>query len=189
MKPRSESDNDRRNALAAFHGKRWTHPPPINHPLHSDLGVPKRYFGIHRAFSLFENWRPEARTVRQLLETELCPVDYQQQQRTQFVLCWSAATAAHSDLLDPGERLYTFTPKETRSVWNDRYHQWTRSAWLKALDEIQGPSPSAWPAGGRWIACNPSTLKAYAQLLERALADPAWLARISDHHFTRNWQR
>ena len=79
----------------------------------------------------------------------------------------------YPEVLEVGES-YTYVPHASQEQWNDRYEQWVRSAWIKALDEVE---------------CSRSILEAYAGMFEKALDDPKWLRRIADHHVNRTWPK
>lgn len=125
---------------------------------------------------MFSAWRPLPATVRGLAQVELCPIAYQQEELHRFRLCWAQPSAVHAEFLDPGARVYTYVPKETRARWNDRYHHWMVSEWRAALLPYLQPQPEVRDSDRVWLS-------EYTQSLERCLADPAWLSKVADYPF------
>ena len=126
-------------------------------------------------FQLFQSWRPTVHTVADLTELELCPASFQADALADFCLAWAQPSAVHAWMLDPGERLYDFTPKATRSKWNERFFHWCRSAWLAQVHQFQTRKEVR--------GLDRVWLSDYANLLQRCLANPKWLAKVSDFHF------
>ena len=153
---------------------------------------------------MFAAWRPSVDTVRRLATYHLCPEAFQKRALRAFRLCHSTPSAGHSEVLDPGERCFTYLPEKTLRGWNREYQRWVSTEWRKFHDEHIKPGtkppaePSAWcPNQGddpakRLSPHNPTKeesghdrlcISEHTYLLERALKDPQWLEEVKDYLF------
>ena len=172
---KSASGESLRDALAAHYGKRWTRLRPADQRLHTEALVPSSCYGrenLSQQFHLFEAWRPRARTVTRLFQTELCSQSFQTDQLTRFILAWSKPSGVHSYVLDPGERVYTFEPKATQAEWNERYMHWMTRQWRAFLQSVEKPH-----------GADRIYLTEYGEMLGRATESANWLRQVSDFHF------
>ena len=106
--------------------------------------------------------------------SELCSHTFQRHELKRFILCWSQPSAVHAQILDAGTRLYTFEPKANRKEWNERFRNWTATAWRSFIQHHHHQRP------GDSLAA--TCLAEYSDLMARALADSKWLGQVADFH-------
>ena len=128
---------------------------------------------------LFAAWRPSTKTVQKLMERHLIPPSFLETELDKFCRCWAMPSVAYSEVLDPGERLYKYTPKAGRKVWNLRFARWAVAAWQSALDPyLTHPVKEVRGSDRVWLS-------EYTKMLERCLADPIWLKETADWLFRK----